>query len=68
MEIQTRNCASILGTVESPKLLEGLFDTKTVITAITYLDIICHNLANSEINIKLLEKNIIIILNVFGNF
>ena len=33
MEIQTRNCASILGTMESPKLLEGLFDTKTIITA-----------------------------------
>ena len=33
MEIQTRNCANIWGTVESPKLLEGLFDTKTIITA-----------------------------------
>ena len=26
MEIQRGNCASILGTVESPKLLEELFD------------------------------------------
>ena len=26
MEIQTGNCASILGTVESPRLLEELFD------------------------------------------
>ena len=36
MEIQTGNCASILGTMESPKLLEGLyslFNTKTIITA-----------------------------------
>ena len=29
MEIQRGNCASILGTVERPKLLEELFDTKS---------------------------------------
>ena len=29
MEIQRGNCASILGSLESPKLLEKLFDTKS---------------------------------------
>ena len=57
MEIQRGNFASILGTVESPKLLEELVelvDTKSnhyhSLGCFNDLDIFSYNAANSEIH------------------
>ena len=58
-EIQRGNCARILGTVESPKLLEelfDLFDTKSdhyhSYGCFNYVDIFSYNVCSSNISSK----------------